>query len=449
MSAFVRPRHGNDLLRELSSRALSPTGVHLQVADRCNHACAHCYQHQGQKGELSLDALKAVLDDLARARVLTLNVSGGEATLRPDLLELLAYARARGFAVRLFTNAFLVDDTLADGIAALGLLDVHVSVYSAVASQHDQVTRVPGSHARTLHGVRTLRARGVRVTLKCPAIALGPGGAAGVEVLARALGCGFSASTELTAMEDGDLAPRALQVSAEALLGQGLLEPWVPGPDDGPRREKKLAGAPCGVGTSGLVVLPDGELIPCTDTVVPLGNLTRKGLRETLDTSETAGLFRELTWAHVHGCRDCDLLLGCSRCHATALHVGGDYLGPYEPACARARARYRAGLGAEVELLAPSEGCEPGRRGALGPYRITAPGRLLPVPDVVTETDRARAEKHRWLRKDAHNPGGAEAAPYPPGGEGGRTPRLVPLRRRPSPAVATQDPPGDPPDGGR
>ena len=50
--------------------------MHLQVADRCNHACKHCYQVQGEKGELSLDELKAVIDDLASAGLMLLNVSG-------------------------------------------------------------------------------------------------------------------------------------------------------------------------------------------------------------------------------------------------------------------------------------------------------------------------------------------------------------------------------------
>ncbi len=406
-------RTGVQLLQRLGDRQAGPLGVHLQVADRCNHACAHCYQIQGQKGELTLDQVRAVLDDLATAGVLTLNVSGGEATLRPDLLDILRHARARGFAVRLYTNAFLVDDAMADGIAAAGLLEVHVSVYSAVASEHEAVTRVPGSLARTLGGVRALRARGVRVVLKCPAISLAPDGARGVETLARELGCAFTVSTELTAMEDGSLTSRAVLPTPEELLRQGLITAWTPSPVEDSRRPVRLAGNSCGVGRSGLTVLPDGVVLPCTDTPVPLGNLTRTSLGEMVRTSPELGLFRELTWSHVHGCRDCDLLMACQRCHATALHEGGDYLGPYPGACTRARARYAAGAGT-LEVLPPAEGCEPGRSVEIGPYRVEAPGVLRPVPDVRTEADEALAARFPWIRSPARAPADT----------------LVPLRRR-------------------
>ena len=110
---------GAQLLRSLSLRGGRPMGVHLQVADRCNHSCHHCYQVQGEKGELSFDQLCRIIDGIADAGVFTLNVSGGEATLRPDLLDILRYARGRGFAVRLFTNAFLIDEAYADALAAV------------------------------------------------------------------------------------------------------------------------------------------------------------------------------------------------------------------------------------------------------------------------------------------------------------------------------------------
>lgn len=416
----ARERHGNDLLHALADKRGAPMGVHLQVADRCNHACAHCYQIQGMKGELGLDDVKAVLDGLAAAGVLVLNVSGGEATLRDDLLDILGYARRLGFAVRLYTNAFLVDDALADRLAAVGLYEVHVSVYSRVATEHDAVTRVPGSLARTLGGVRALRARGVRVVLKCPATSLAPSGPAGVAALASELGCGFAASTEITPMEDGSLASQAVAASPEDLVRTGLVEPWTPSPGDAARRAYRLSGAPCGVGTSGLVVLSNGEVRACTDTLVPLGDLTRQGLREVLRDSADAALFRELTWGDVHGCRDCDLLLACHRCHATALHEGGDYLGPYPRGCARARARYAAGVGG-LEVLAPAPGCEPGRDPRVGPYKIESPGKLRPVPDVKTDEDERRAAQHPWIRPDhAH---------FPRAGEGGTTAGLIRLRR--------------------
>lgn len=389
--------NGAELLRSLALRQGRPMGVHLQVADRCNHSCQHCYQVQGEKGELSLEQLCGIIDGIADAGVFTLNVSGGEATLRPDLLDILRYARGRGFALRLFTNGFLIDDAYAAALAEVGLLEVHISLYSGVAAEHDAVTRVPRSFERTVGAITALRRRGVRVVLKTPATTLSVRGALGVEALARELGCEHQASTDLTMREDGADDPWAVRVTPEELLRQGMLSPWEPSADEARARAEKLAKYPCGVGRSGLVVLPDGRLQACTDTPNILADLTQGGLADALQQAPERELFEGLTWSRVHGCRDCDLLPACHRCHATALREGGDYLGPYASACARARVRYGAAAGS-LEVTAPSADCEPGRDPAVGPYAIVATGVIQPMLDVRTPDDDALARRFAWVR---------------------------------------------------
>lgn len=401
MSEGRAPRFpdGRALLREISVRRAVPTGVHIQIADRCNHACQHCYQVQGMKGELSADEVRRVLDDLAEQGVLTVNVSGGEATLRHDLVDILAYARSRGFAVRLYTNAFLIDDAYAERLSSLGLYEVHVSVYSAAAAEHDAVTRVPGSFERTMAGIRAMRQRSMRVVVKTPVTALTSEGAPAVERLVKALGCEFRASASITPMEDGSLSTLDVAASTEHLVATGILRPWRPRAEAHEEREEFRATGPCGVAKTGVVVLPNGDVLPCTDTPLRIGNVLDGGFAAALRAEETA-LLRGLTWADVHGCRDCDLLPACHRCHATALHEGGDYLGPYRSGCSHARARYEAAVGA-AKLLDPASGCEVGRDPHVGPYKIEGEGALRPVPDVRSEEDEARARRHPWLRRAA------------------------------------------------
>ncbi|MBK6533379.1 MAG: radical SAM protein [Deltaproteobacteria bacterium] len=319
--------------------------------------------------------------------------------------------------MRLFTNGFLIDEAYADALALVGLLEVHVSLYSGAADEHDAVTRVPGSFQRTMAAVTALRARRVRVVLKTPATTLSVLGARSVEALAASLGCEHQASTDLTAREDGAEDPWAVRVTPQELLRQGMLTPWQPSEDPAEVRAEKLSEFPCGVGRSGLVVLPDGRLQACTDTPNVLGDMTRQSLADVLKAPDRE-FFDGLTWSRVHGCRDCDLLPACSRCHASALHEGGDYLGPYLSACARARARYAAAAGA-LEVIAPSEDCEAGRDPAVGPYAIVAPGVIRPSRHVRTDEDEALAAKFGWLR-------GEGAKPAPSG--------LVTIRRKPSPA---------------
>ncbi len=390
---------GYAALEKFAQRGSAPLGVHLQVADRCNHKCQHCYQVQGQKGELSLAELSAILDDLASSGVMMLNVSGGEATLREDLPEILQYARSKGFAIRLYTNAYSMSDALADVIAAVGVLEVHVSVYSDRDDEHDTVTQVPGSLKRTMAGIRRLRARGVRVVMKTPMTSVAPGARARVEAIGLELGCAHSSSPQMTPREDGSLVTLAVQPPPEQLVAEGAVEPWLPPENLAEIRAKKLEGGSCGVCTSSVAIMPNGEVRPCSDTLVPLGNLTRQTLRDVLQSPDAA-LLRGTKWGDVHGCRDCDLLLACGRCHASAAIEGGDYLGPYASACGNARTRYAAGLGRAVSIVEPGGGATPPGL-PIGPYRIASPGVLELVPDVETAVDADRARRFAWIRPDA------------------------------------------------
>ncbi|MER3514674.1 MAG: hypothetical protein C4310_10040, partial [Chloroflexota bacterium] len=148
-------------------------GVHWELTYRCNEKCTHCYLDvlaPGAKipGELTLEEAKRVIDELADLGALTITFSGGEIFVHKDFFEIAAYARKRGFAIRLFTNGILIKPGVADKIAALRPVMVELSIYGADAETHDKITQVPGSFHLTVRAARLLRERGVKVTLKAP-----------------------------------------------------------------------------------------------------------------------------------------------------------------------------------------------------------------------------------------------------------------------------------------
>jgi AdoMet-dependent heme synthase len=394
---------GHHLLQKLAQSAGIPSGAHLQIADRCNHACRHCYQVQGRKGEMSLDEIKAVLDDLAASGLMLLNISGGEATLRHDLLDVMRYARSKGFALRLFTNGYSMTAELAAALRELPVLGVDVSIYSDDPAQHDDITRVPGSHARTVAGVRLMVEAGLRVHLKVPATSIVPDAGARVRRLAASIDPALSVVTsyDITPMETGELATRALSPDPEEVVRIGAVKGWSPPADRAALDEvllEGLADPTCGACREGVAILSNGDVRPCTDIVAPIGNLRERRFLE-LYSSPGPQLVRSITWKDIHGCRDCEIRPACERCHASASHEDGDLLGPYAGGCATAVARYKGGVG-EVSFLAPDDGCEPGRAATRGPFRIASPGVLQAVPDVVTAQDAQRRLDFPWLRPD-------------------------------------------------
>ena len=105
-------------LVELGESSRNPVMMHLLLADRCNHACGHCYQVQGLKGELTREQVERVLREFQAGGGFVVTFSGGEATLREDLIPLLTYAHELGLATILYTNGYAMTEALAAAIAA-------------------------------------------------------------------------------------------------------------------------------------------------------------------------------------------------------------------------------------------------------------------------------------------------------------------------------------------
>jgi len=380
-------RTADDVLGELAQRG--PTSLLVEVSNRCNHACVHCYQAHGVREELDLEQLAAIFGDFRRAGGFIVTVSGGEATLRDDIVEILRRAKSLGLATVLCTNAYRMTPELASQLAAAGVWKVEVSVYSDDPEEHDAVTAVPGSWHRTTDGVRMLRGAGLNVKVKLTPMRGTTVSFERATALADELGCSLLVGTQMMPREDGNDAPlRLVRPPSE------VADMFRNGPH--PSLEDRLRAAPCGVGASALTVQSDGTILPCSNLSVPLGRAAAEadGGISAAHQSEEARFLRAVTWLDFHGCRDCDLVPWCSRCYATAAVETGDLLGPYPSACSVAVARYQRAR-PEAAVLRPSLQCGPGRDGSVGPYRVTSSG-LEPIPDAKTPEDERLAKKFPW-----------------------------------------------------
>ncbi len=135
---------------------------------RCNLTCKHCYSISADHdytGELSTSEVFTVMDDLKACRVPVLILSGGEPLMRPDLFDIAARAKAMKFYVGLSTNGTLIDEAMADRIAAQGFDYVGISL-DGIGATHDKFRRLQGAFDRSLAAMRLLRGRGVKVGMR-------------------------------------------------------------------------------------------------------------------------------------------------------------------------------------------------------------------------------------------------------------------------------------------
>ncbi len=167
-------RAGNEALRYgHTARATSADNTPRPVVvwaltKACNLRCVHCYASANPNAapdELTHDEGRALLEDLARFGVPAVLFSGGEPLVRPDALELLAYAKSLGLNATLSTNGTLIDHHMADQLAALGLRYIGISL-DGMQATHDKLRGQAGAFDKSLAAIGRCRARDIKVGVR-------------------------------------------------------------------------------------------------------------------------------------------------------------------------------------------------------------------------------------------------------------------------------------------
>jgi len=101
----------------------------VEITSRCNLGCSTCFADAGSGYDLSVEQVEAILDRFVEAegQPEVVQISGGEPTIHPDVLEILAAAQSRGIRhVMLNTNGLRLAQ---DPDFAQELAHYHPTVY--------------------------------------------------------------------------------------------------------------------------------------------------------------------------------------------------------------------------------------------------------------------------------------------------------------------------------
>ncbi len=140
--------------------------VQLTLTNRCMCSCAHCgvaLLRDAVKDELSLQEIEAVFADLARCGVNSIDLFGGEPTLRKDLPDIVQLGKARGFVMSLETNGYLLDHRYLQALQTAGLDLIYLSLDDPRPEAHDQRRGLQGIFARAVRALRTASELGLEV----------------------------------------------------------------------------------------------------------------------------------------------------------------------------------------------------------------------------------------------------------------------------------------------
>ena len=328
-----------------------PVSVTIELTRRCPLRCRHCYlpETAGRASpgrELSFAQWGKILRQLARAGGLYLVFTGGEPLLRPDLPGLCRLAKKLNFDVRIFSSGHGLTAALAAELKAAGVSAFEISFYGGPAV-HDAVTGLPGSLAASLAAARLLKKSGLPVKMKVPLMTLNAGRTGWLRRLAEREGFGISFDPVIAPANDGGKNALAYRLSGPRLARAlaGLAPTAAVAGAAAAAQEPQAPYFLCGAGHNVCAVDPAGNLYPCLQLPVKLGNLTRRGFASLWRGGAWLDKWRRAGLKDLKDCAACPDIEFCSRCPGISLLEEGDAFAPNRPACEMAAALKQRGKG--------------------------------------------------------------------------------------------------------
>ena len=321
--------------------------VSWNTTNACNMYCDHCYREAGCKAEeeLSTSEAKTMLEQIARAGFKIMIFSGGEPLLRPDILELVAYATKLGLRPVFGTNGTLITLDMAHKLKAAGAMGMGISLDSMDAKKHNEFRKFPNAWEGAVQGMKNCRGAGLPFQIHTTVMDWN--------------------SHELEAMTDfavelGAVAHhffflvttgRAKTIEAESLPAEQYeaVLTRIMKKQQEVDIELKPTCAPqfmriaaqmgvktrfrrgCLAGTAYCIISPRGKVQPCAYLNMELGDVRETPFDEIWKNSEVLNTLRTLEYKG--GCGSCEFKRVCGGCRArAACYNDGDYMAE-EPWC--------------------------------------------------------------------------------------------------------------------
>ena len=134
----------------------------------CNQRCVHCYaagQNYANVKELDTEHWKKIIEICKQNRIPQLTFTGGEPTMREDLLELIR--ESRWFITRLNTNGVKLTEEYCQKLREAELDNIQITFYSSDAQIHNSLTGA-FHYEKTVEGIKNALAAGLSVNINTP-----------------------------------------------------------------------------------------------------------------------------------------------------------------------------------------------------------------------------------------------------------------------------------------
>lgn len=330
-----------------------PLRAMFELTYRCNFNCLHSYipasfRKESERKDLKAMEVFSILDQLKEMGCLYLGFTGGEPFAREDFLDILWYAKTKGFEILIYTNGSLIDERIADELKRLKPNKVDITINSLRKEPFERITQTSGSYKRVFKAIDLLHKRNIPLGFKSCVLKENEGDIKDIRKFARSHRGPYRLNDILMPKLDGSKEPyehrgrlkRKRPFSFKYKETDFSKEIKLP--------QKRSRSFSCGVGLHNLVINPFGELKMCIHIDYPRYSILESSLKESWQRLKEFA--DSIKIDENYKCSDCELRLYCRWCPGRAWLEDGSFTSCDPESKRRAEYNYRMAQEKKLKL---------------------------------------------------------------------------------------------------
>ena len=151
---------------EFDNQTIYPQFCIIEITDKCNFKCEHCYVHKTNTKMLSFDEIKIFCDELYSINCNRITLTGGEIFTHPQFLDIYNYLYNKGFLIALNTNCSLLNDNILQNLIQKPPFAIEISLYGNNKENFNNFTKTQNFFDITIQNINKLKAENITVRLK-------------------------------------------------------------------------------------------------------------------------------------------------------------------------------------------------------------------------------------------------------------------------------------------
>lgn len=311
--------------------------VTIELTSLCNWRCVHCYIPDYQIYGLPYEKIIELLYQLRENNVFDLILTGGEALLREDLVDIVSFARRLGFRVSILSNASLVTEDFAKKLSKLYISSFSSTIFSMNEHIHDSITRKKDSLKHALRGLCLLKKYNIPIEIKTPILNLNCEEYREIYKFTVKNNFEYTCSPIIFPSMDGNLNPLKHTIDNNILMNEiETIDELM-----NFNRNRFLPNEPiCSILNYSVYITSEGMVYPCGSYPIKMGNIYNDFIMDIWE-NELSRSIRERKNDKLTECLSCHIAEYCNYCPGISFLETGNELNCSQISKNLAQTRYK------------------------------------------------------------------------------------------------------------